>query len=156
MLQPANIDIRADRWVACSRTFAFVDIVIDPATAVLNMAIRITPDATGSPLVLLSTVASLSAEGVVRLYSGTDTIANHIAAGRLSAVPQGYTEASSILVSQIGILINAATMQALPFPSERGDDMTLYWDMLITPVTAGFRDKYMGGKFIVAAGVTTS
>lgn len=151
MIQPALIDLSADRWVACIRTLAFVGFNFTGGTFAAE--VRLTPDATGSALVSLTTQTSAAVEGVRLIYGGTDTIANHIAAGRLSEVPSGYTSASSVALSQLGIRINETTMEGLPFPAERGDDNTLYWDLHITP-SGGIKDKYAGGAFIVRAGVT--
>ncbi len=151
MIEPGRYDIGADRWVACIRTFAFVGFNFTSATFVAQ--VRLTADATGSPLVDLSTVATAAEEGLRLIYGGTDTIANHIAAGRLGEVPDGYTSATSVALSQIGMRINESTMEGLPFPSERGGDVTLAWDMHITP-SGGIKDKYLGGEFVVRSGVT--
>lgn len=151
MITPGRYDIAADRWVACIRTLTFVGL--DFTDAVFAMQVRLTGDASGSPLVDLATVTTSSAEGVRLIYAGTDTIANHIAAGRLDDVPSGYASGDSIALSQVGIRINETTIEALPFPEERGDDIDLAWDMLITP-SGGIKDKYIGGKFTVRAGVT--
>lgn len=151
MITTGRYDIGADRWVACIRTFAFVGLDFTGATFIAQ--VRLTPDATGSPLVNLATVGSLASEGICLLYAGTDTITNHIAAGRISEVPSGYTGASSVALSQLGFRINETTMEALPFPAERGDDAILAWDMQITP-SGGIKDKYLGGTFTVRAGVT--
>jgi hypothetical protein len=151
MITPGRYDIGADRWVACIRTFAFLGL--DFTGAVFVSHIRATPDATGSPLVALATVGSLASEGICLLYAGTDTIANHITAGRISEVPAGYTSASSVTMSQLGYRVNETSMEGLPFPPERGDDAVLAWDMHITP-SGGIKDKYIGGVFTVRAGAT--
>lgn len=151
MITPGRYDIGADRWVACIRTLTFLGL--DFTGADFAMQVRSVADATGSPLVDLTTVTTSSAEGVRLIYAGTDTVANHITAGRLTAVPDGYVSTDSVALSQVGIRINETTMEALPFPEERGEDSALAWDMLITP-SGGIKDKYIGGKFTVRAGVT--
>lgn len=151
MDQPARYDIGADRWVACIRSFAFLNFDFTGATFVGQ--VRLTPDATGSPLVDLATVTLSTAEGIRLIYAGTDTVAAHIAAGRLTAVPSGYASGDNLLLSQLGLRINETTMEGLPFPAERGDDAVLAWDMHITP-SGGTKDKYIGGVFTVRAGVT--
>lgn len=159
MITPGRYDIGADRWVACIRTFAFVGLDFTGAT--FSAQVRLTPDATGSPLVSLATVGGISTEGVSLLYGGTATITAHIAAGRLHAIPSGtnpltglpYAAGDTVALSQVGFRINETTMEGLPFPGERGDDAVLAWDMHITP-SGGIKDKYMGGIFTVRAGVT--
>lgn len=151
MEQPARIDIQADRWVACIRTFAFVDY--DFTDAVFAAQVRVTLDAPGSALITLGTVSSASAEGVRLIYAGSDTVLNHIAAGRLPEAPPELEDSDTVTVSHVGLRINETTMEALFLPSETGDDLTLAWDMHITP-SGGIKDKYAGGSFIVRAGVT--
>lgn len=151
MITPGRYDIGADRWVACIRTFAFLGL--DFTGAVFVTHVRLTPDATGSPLVSLATVGSLAAEGISLLYAGTDTITNHVTAARLGEIPDGFVGTDSVTLSQIGLRINETTMEGLPFPAERGDDAVLAWDMHITP-SGGVKDKYIGGTFTVRAGAT--
>lgn len=159
MEQPARIDIHADRWVACVREIAFVGFDFTGAT--FTAQVRAQKDSTGTPLVNLGTVTTSSAEGVRLIYGGTDTITNHIAANRLDSVPSGvnaitgqpYQTSDSIPLSSIGIRINETTMEGLPEPDDLGDDLTLVWDMHITP-TSGLKEKYCGGLFLVRAGVT--
>lgn len=151
MNQPAKIDIRADRWVACIRQIPFVNADFTGATFISQ--VRLYGDASGSPLVDLSTVTLSTAEGVRLVYAGTDTVANHIAAGRLSGVPSGYESTDSVAVSLVGIRINETTMEGLPFPQERGTAAEFVWDLQITP-TGGIKDKYVGGAFMVEAGAT--
>jgi hypothetical protein len=159
----AKLDIVADRWVMCRRTMAFVGY--DFTSAAFKMEIRLTRDAVGSPLVSLTTQTT-DVQGVRRTYSGTDTIANHRTAARLSpsdtdtllatknpATGANYLLTDSILLSIVAIRIDKATMSALPFPAERGNDIDLYWDLHITPAGSDEGD-YAGGVFTVAAGVT--
>lgn len=150
MQNPAVIDIYADRWVACVRELPVIDA--DLTNAAFALQVRLTGDQSGTALISLTTV-NVDTQGV-RLISVTkDTIANHISAGRLASVPDGYSLADSATVSLLGIRINAGVISALPLPAELGDDMTLAWDILITP-SGGDKDKYAGGKFVVRAGVT--
>lgn len=150
MIQPALIPIAADRWVACIRTIAFVGL--DLTGAAFASQVRIAPDTSGAPLVDLTTVTTAAAEGVRLIYGGTDTIANHIAAGRLNAVPPGYSNSSSVPLSVVGLRINETTMEGLATPLDASDKI-LAWDMHITP-SGGTKDKYAGGTFTVRAGVT--
>lgn len=151
MIQPGRYDIGADRWVACTRTLAFVGL--DFTAATFAMQVRLFADASGSPMISLATVTTAAAEGVRLISAATDTVANHVAAGRLAQVPDGMTTSTVVALSLVGIRINKATMGALPFPAERGTDLALAWDLHITP-SGGLEDKYIGGAFIVRAGVT--
>lgn len=162
MLSPAVIDLRADRWVMCRRTYAFVGYNF--ASAAFKMEIRQTRD-TGSPLASLTTQTT-DVQGVRLTYSGSDTIANHLAAARLSqgdvnallasqnpATGVNFELTDSILLSIVAIRIDKATMSALPFPTTRGTDIALSYDLQITP-SGGDQDVYVKGGFTILAGVT--
>lgn len=151
MQQPAVIDILADRWVACIRKIAFVDQNFTSATFLAQ--VRAQKDATGSPLVNMTTIGGAGAEGVWLDYSGTDTVNNHIAAGRLPEIPPGMAGTTSVAVSVVGLRVNETTMEGLPEPNTLGDDWPGFWDLHITP-SGGVKDKYAGGSFIVRAGAT--
>jgi hypothetical protein len=151
MLRPAAIDIEADRWVACIRELPIVGA--DLTGAELAMHVRLIPDATGDPLVSLGTVSTSTAQGLRVAYAGTDTVNNHIAAGRLREAPSGLAGADAVAVTVLGIRVNETTMEGLPFPDERGDTVTLAYDIHITPA-GGTKDKYAGGSFIVRPGAT--
>lgn len=153
MEQPARRDLHADRWVALIRKIAFLDFNFTGAS--FAMQVRQTRDAPAA-LVTLGTVGGMGSEGVWLDYAGTNTVLNHLAAGRLREVPPGLTESTSIAVSVVGIRINKATMSnpaIITFPTQRGEDLTLAWDLLITP-SGGVQDKYIGGDFIVRGGAT--
>lgn len=142
MQQPAKFDILADRWVACVRTLSFVDF--DFTSATFASHVRLHPDASGS---------ALATATVTLVYAGSATVSAHIAAGRLPGVPQGMELTDTVTVSQVRITIAEATMEAMPYPAELGDDTTLAWDLHITP-SGGTKDVYAAGKFIVRGGVT--
>lgn len=125
----------------------------DLTDAEFAMQVREVPDVPGTPLVDLATVTTAAAEGVRTIEVATDTIANHILAGRLLGVPSGYDAANSVTLSVVGIRINETTMEGLPFPDERGDNAVLAWDLHITP-SGGTKQKYAGGTFTVRAGAT--
>lgn len=151
MITPGRLDIAADRWVACVRTLAFIGVSLLGATYAAH--VRLKPDVPGTPLIALTTTAGAGDEGIRTVYTGTDTVTNHIAAGRLSEIPEGMTGASNLTLSLVAIQILEATMEGLPFPDERGEDPVFYWDLHITP-SGGVKDKYLGGMFVVRAGVT--
>ena len=150
MISPGRYDLSADRWVACIRTFSFVGVDFTGATFLSH--VRLTKDATGSPLISLANAAA-NAEGLNLIGTFTSTVQAHIDAGRLSEVPPGYKLTDTVIISQIGMRINETSMEGLPYPGERGDDATLQWDLHVTPAS-GVKDKYLGGDFIVRAGAT--
>jgi hypothetical protein len=150
-------DLVADRWTPFNRSIAFLRDF--GAGVVFKMQIRNTPDAVAA-LIDLPQVVSASAEGVRLVYNGTATLADHIANNRwpdgvAAIAPSGaaYALTDNVPLTLVGIRINETTVEALPFPQERGDDLILSWDLLITP-TGGLKEKWMEGKFIVHAGTT--
>lgn len=153
METPARVDFGGDRFVAFIRTLTIIGY--DFTAAAFNAQVRDRKDG-GTLRADLTTQTLASAEGVRLIYGGTDTVANHITAARMSqaqADALGYTSAQNVTLSQLGIRINETTMEAMPFGTERGDDISLYWDLHITP-SGGIKDKYAGGDFLVRAGVT--
>jgi len=146
-----KLDLAADRWTAFIETWEFQEEDLTDAT--FAMQVRLIKDASGAPLVDLATVVSSSSEGVRLIYGGTDTVANHITAGRIDAAPDGYEATDSLALSLLGVRINETTMEGLPLPAERGDDLNLEWDLHITP-SGGLKQKYLGGTFTVRAGAT--
>lgn len=151
MQNPGRLPLGGDRWTPFVRTLTFEGI--DLTGAAFAMQVRLKPDTPGAPLVDLSTVASASAQGVRLIYGGTDTVANHIAAGRLLAAPKGLLSTDNLALSLVGIRINETTMEGLPAADEVGNDAPLAWDMHITPAS-GTKEKYLYGPFTVRAGVT--
>jgi hypothetical protein len=148
--QVGVLNLVAHRWVPFRHSLSVVGIsMLDPVYA---MQVRTTPDAAGPPILSLTTALS-PAQGVSTEYVGSDTIANHIAAGRLDAVPEGYTADQTVTLSVVEIRIDEATMEAFPFPAERGDDLVLAWDLHVT-LGAGIKEKWLEGQFIVHAGAT--
>lgn len=150
-MRPGRLDLEGGRWVPFVHTLTMRGVDLTGAT--FAMQVRLTGDASGSALVDLATVATAAEEGVRLIYGGTDTIDNHIAAGRLSEVPDGSAGGDSLALTQLGIRINETTMEGLPFPTERGDDATLAWDMHITP-SGALKQVWLEGSFTVKAGVT--
>lgn len=153
METPARVDFGADRFVAFIRSVRVIGYNF--TDAVFAVQVRDRKDG-GALRVTLATVVSAASEGIRLIYGGTDTVANHITAARLSAdeaTALGYASSDNITLSQLGIRINEATMETMPYGTERGDDANLYWDLHITP-SGGVKDVYAGGSFTVRAGVT--
>jgi hypothetical protein len=157
METPANIALNGDRNVLFDQTIAFFGFDFTGASA--RAMIRTAPDATGSALVTLAFVSSSTAEGVRLVYAGTDTIANHIAAGRIEQtdLPPPYdqlADTDELALSLIGIHILKATMAFASAPAgAAGDTISLAYDLLITP-SGGIEDKYAYGPFNVRGTVT--
>jgi hypothetical protein len=151
MLRPAIVDIAAPRWTAFLTTIRILGFNFTGAT--FGLQVRLYYDAPGTPLVDLTTVTLSTAEGVRLDYGGTATVDAHIAAGRLNDIPDGMVGTDTLVLSLLGVRINETTMEGLPFPDERGNNIDLVWDLHITP-SGGIKQKYIGGKFIVEPGAT--
>lgn len=127
-MSAGRLDLRADR-----RTPYFPDTInfpgVDFTGATVLMEVRQVKDTEGDALISLEDVTS--GQGV---YIST-------------ASPGG------VITSYLQILIFKEVMEELPFPAERGEDLALWWDLLIQP-SGGFRQRWLAGKFIVEAGVS--
>lgn len=154
MADPAYIDIVADRRVPSTGVFTFLDI--DLTASALKVEVRLAKDTTVTPLIEGSIPDTLGIG-----FCGTDTIANHITAGRLSAeiyaqinpaTGVAYVPADSVLLSQMVTFFDSS---GFPIAEETGDDLTCYYDIIRTPPGGSPIDELlMRGKFIVRAGVT--
>lgn len=151
MQSPGNLPLAGDRWTPLGLTLQFIDY--DLTSATFAMQVRLAGDTPGTPLADLGTVTSSAAEGVRLIYGGTDTVANHIAAGRIEDVPSGYVSTDTLVLSLVGVRINESTMEAMPEGDEPGDDVVLAWDLHITPL-GGLKDRWLFGTFTVRAGAT--
>lgn len=153
-MDPSRLDLSGDRglWFV-SDPLVFVDDDFTGAT--FRMQVRQTPDASGTPLADLATVTS-AIEGIELTYAGTDTVTNHITAGRLTsddATSLGYAGTDSVTLSILVIRISAATMGTMPAASDIGDDLDLAHDLLIT-LPSDFEQKRFYGTFTVRGTVT--
>jgi hypothetical protein len=158
MQQPARVDLAGDRYVPFIETIPVLEEDFTGAT--FKMQVRDRKDG-GALRADLSTVGSMASEGVTLVYAGTDTVANHIAASRLDqdeADALGLAGTDNLTMSVLGVRINETTMEAMPEPGviaagEIGDDLSLVYDMHITP-SGGNKDLWFGGAFLVRAGST--
>lgn len=141
-MDPATVPLTGDRWTPFVHTIEYQGANLTGAAFLMH--VRLTYDATGSPLVVA---------GVTLTYGGTATVDEHLTAGRITEAPDGMAGTDSLPLSIIDISIPEATMETLPFPGERGDDSTLYYDMHITP-SGGSKQVWFRGPFIVRAGST--
>lgn len=151
MINPGYVALPADRRTPFTATLRLKGV--DLTGAALAAQVRLYPDAAGAPLIDLAQVMSGSAEGVRIIYAGTDTVANHITAGRLTDTPKGLTGADSLALTLLGLRVNETTMEDLPESSPPGRDVTLAWDIHITP-SGELKAKWFAGPFVVRAGVT--
>jgi hypothetical protein len=155
-----TFNLAVDRWAPFVRVFAFVGYDFTGAT--YKMQVRQTKDV-GSALLTLNTV-STDIQGVRTSYAGTDTIANHLAAGRFDqadvdtlldtenpATGVNYELTDSILLSLVEIRIDKANVSTLPL--NNGADILFYYDLHITP-SGGDETNFVGGQFLVCAGAT--
>lgn len=151
MQTPVDLALYGDRNVLFNTTLGFYDLDLTGAT--FRMQIRVSPDQGGSPLVSLTTGAG----GIVLVYAGTDTVANHIASNRITekqVQTAGYADTDTLTLSLVNVQISQAAMAFASTPAaEVGDDVLLSYDFLVTPA-AGTEDKYLYGPFIVRGTVT--
>ena len=150
-MRPGKLDLAGGRWVPFVCTLRMKGVNLTGAD--YRMQIRLTFDALGAALIDIGAVATAAEQGVRLIYGGTDTITNHVTAGRLASIPAGSLGSASLALSLVGIRINETVMEAMPFPGERGQDAILAWDIHITPA-GGIKQKYLGGIFTVEAGAT--
>jgi hypothetical protein len=156
MADPLNTDLIADRRVVFEDQFSFLDE--DWTGSDFKIQVRLFRDTTTTPLLDFT-----SPSGVALEYAGTDTVANHVAAGRVDAFGDDniyetlneaagrfYLPGDSLTLSRIDLALDAS---AFPFPEEIGDDLTTYYDIIRTPPT-GQPKLIMRGQFVVRAGVT--
>lgn len=125
-----QLPLAANRWEPFVYTIDFPGFDYSAATFIAQ--VRAIKDSSGTALVDLSTVPSAGTEGI-----------NIV----------GVTTTDDIPTTSISIRINEATIEALPEPAELGEDVTLYWDMQITP-SGGNKYRALEGTFTVRAGVT--
>jgi hypothetical protein len=64
-----------------------------------------------------------------------------------------YASGDTVTVSQVRILIDNSTMNTLPYPEERGDDLDLAYDLLVT-LSGAAESKDYYGTFKVRGTVT--
>lgn len=147
MADPAEIDIIADRRVDYDEEFTFLEV--DYTGSNFKMQVRAVKDTTGTPPLDISTGTG----NFSIFYAGTDTVANHIAAGRLSEAPDGYDAADSLTLSVVHIGIAGFVIDDIPTGIETGDDWHGFYDIIRTPVS-GSAEIIMRGAFTVRAGVT--
>jgi hypothetical protein len=127
--------------------------------ATLHMQVRLTPDVTGTPVLNLTLGSGLTLE-----YAGTATVAAHIAAGRLPDTILGvvnantgvnYVGTDNVTLSSVLISVAASGADVFPFPAERGDVVTLYYDLTMDPDGAGLNtQKVTYGTFTLMPTVT--
>lgn len=123
MITAATLPISGNRFTPLSYVIS-MNAGADWSTATVLMHVRQLPDQTGTPLLTLNSGAG----GEITLsYSAPNTT--------------------------IAILVPELDMEALPAAAETGQDLTLYYDMHITP-PSGVKDVYFRGTFTVLAGVT--
>lgn len=154
MRDPVRWDLFGDRGIAFQEIITFV--AQDFTGAAFRAQVRLTPDATGSPLITPT---------VTLLYGGSATVSAHIAAGRLTAeiykyvnpaTGVNYVAGDTVAVSRVQLSISAANMVApsVPAANELGLDSVLAWDLLIDPAGGALEDKWAFGSFTVRGTVT--
>lgn len=124
MIQPGRFDMNVNRWQPATFRLRFEDIDFSAATAALQ--VRAYRDAGGDPLINLMTGSGIAIT--------TDVLS-------------GYTS------SVVAVSFNEIALEGLPFPSPRGSDLLLSYDLVITTASLG-KVRWIEGNFNVRAGVT--
>ena len=145
-MEPATVPLVADRWTPFVHRIEYQGENLTGAA--MSAHVRLTPDAPGTPALSFANGA-----GAILVYGGTASVADHLAAGRISEVPEGMATTDLLPLSIIQLEATEAGMEAMPFPADRGDDALFYWDMHITPA-GGTKQVYFRGTFTVRAGAT--
>lgn len=164
MRVPQEIDFLAERGLFFSETISFVGEDLTAATA-MKLYMKVKRDAPDPPIIGL-TLKTDDTEGVRLMYAGTATVGTHITNGRLSseiydyvnpATGNKYASGDSVVLSQIRIL--AYMDSRVPIagnsetPGERGDDVVLYYDLVINRPSI-ITEKWLIGKFTVRGSVS--
>lgn len=126
---PGTLNLGADRFTPYVCDFIFSGI--DLTDAVMKSQVRARRDG-GALLADLDTVVTPATEGLYLVSVGA---------------------IDSITTSAVTMYIDEATMAAMPYGTEQGDDFLAYWDFQITP-DDGVKQVYLRGTFTVRAGVT--
>lgn len=156
MFDTARFEIVADRFTPKADTIVVKGEDLTGAT--FKMQVRDRANG-GTVRADLATVVSSAAEGVRLIGVTTSTIAEHIAAGRLTAAEQASLELADddeLSISELAYRINESTMEAMPDGDdglEADADVPLVWDMHVTP-SGGLKFVAFAGDFIVKAGAT--
>lgn len=143
-MEAATVPLVGDRWTPFVHTLELQGDVLTGAA--IEMHVRLAFDAPGSPLIDIEV-----GNGITIAYAGSATVAAHLAAGRISEVPEGLLEADSLDLSLVDLLIPEVSMEAMPFPAERGDNAVFHYDIHVTP-SGGTKQVWFRGTFTVRAG----
>lgn len=144
----------------CPFTDSFARVGVNWSAATFFMQVKAEPDATGTALLTLAL-----GSGLTLSYAGTDTVANHIAAGRLSRdilrivnpnTGAYYANADSIAFSKVNVALTSTQTASLPATQEAGDDWIGAYDLRVDPaggaLTAAAKEFY--GPFTLRGTVT--
>ncbi|RZF64268.1 SGNH/GDSL hydrolase family protein [Sphingomonas populi] len=136
MINAQSVPFGIDR--GAPRIFTIEVIGIDLTGADLHAQIRLTRDAPGDPIVDLPKVTDATIAGV-----------------RLVATDTSGTLPVSWIRLQIPAMTTGTGAGQLPPAAELGDDLTVYWDMFVTPA-GRTTDRWFYGPVTVSATVTKS
>lgn len=153
MFIAGRMPLFADAYTPFTDRWTFIDIDFSGAT--LKAQVRDRKDG-GMVRVDLATVEESGLEGLYIAYAGTDSVADHIAAGHLTAADAalaGLLQTDVIDLSVVEMRIDEATIETMPTAPEIGDDFEFYWDLHVTPPGED-KQVYLFGPFTRIAGVT--
>jgi hypothetical protein len=129
VIEHVYLPLEADRYVPWVQSIPILGEAI-PTSADLKLGVALSRDA-GDPILTLNKAAS-PATRISFSYSGSDTIANHVAARRLPGVPDGFEEDETQPLTLIDIFALAPSSGWCPVAGERGQPLVLHYDIWIT------------------------
>lgn len=162
MDDPTTTDLVApSRRVPYSEIFSFLGENLGGST--LKLQARAVRDTTGTPLIERTTGAGLSIP-----YAGTDTVANHVIAGRLLAEGDDniyemvnpatgnlYQPTDSLLLSQVYVSLDTGNLAAVPLPvGGAGSGPSRCWYDIVRTPASGDPVILMRGEVVVEPAVT--
>lgn len=143
------LSLEADRNVAWIEDIPILGEAI-PTSSDINLGVHLGRDYPGTRLLTLNK-NDLSSNGIGFRYSGSATISAHIAAGRLPGVPAGYEETDTVDMTVIGIIGPSPSSWA-PFPDERGEKLTLQYDIWLA-LPGSVNQVWFAGTLDILPGV---
>ena len=135
MAAAPQINIVAPKRVPFDDTIAMMGVDYSSATPL--MEIRPEPGGSGTALVSLG-ASSSGSQGIAITYDAD------------YPDPDGIMADGATIVR---IIINETTLEGLSYGADPADDVTLYYDIHLTP-SGGKKFVYCAGKFAVMPGVT--
>lgn len=130
-----EIDIYASKRVPFDDTIP--ELLVDYSGATASMQVRAEPGDSGAAIITLG-MSVAGSEGLTIEYDAT--------------YPDPRTD-EEVGATIVGIIIDEATLEGLSLGADTADDVTLHYDIHLTP-SGGKKFVYCAGRFVVQPGVT--